>query len=204
MGCDFESNHKECQVELPDGICPDRYFLIVGTIEPRKNHKTLFSAYDSYRKAGGEWGLVVVGREGWNCDDIIRTMHTSPWFGLGLTWFSNASDELLDTLYKGAGTLVIPSYVEGFGLPLIEGAHWGCSIISSDIPVFREIGESFANFFSPNDASQLSILMTLAEKNGLPLKVSESVGVGLTWEQSSTQFTSVIEDFIRSSIENEH
>lgn len=192
LGCDFSVADEAGDVALPEALRSGRYFLIVGSIEPRKNHRLAFEAFEAYRQAGGDWGLVVVGRAGWSCDEIISAMTDSPCYGQALHWFGNADDALLARIYREAGALVIPSHIEGFGLPLVEGAHWGRPVIASDIPVFREIGEDFANFFAPTDAAQLEARMWEAERGVLPKRLAPGQAVGLSWQQSAMQFAEEI------------
>jgi glycosyltransferase involved in cell wall biosynthesis len=172
--------------------------LIVGSIEPRKNHRLAFDAFNAYRKAGGDWDLVVVGRAGWHCDGIISEMMASPGYGQTLHWFDDADDALLACIYREAGALIIPSHIEGFGLPLVEGAHWGRSVIASDIPVFREIGEDFANFFEPTDAAHLAARLWEAQRCALPKRPLPGQAVGVSWQQSVKQFAEQIADFLRA------
>lgn len=192
LGCDFSIADEVVDVDMPQVLRSGRYFLIVGTIEPRKNHSLAFEAFDAYRKAGGNWSLVIVGREGWKCDEIISAMKASPYYGQTLHWFGNVDDDLLARIYREAGALVIPSHIEGFGLPLVEAAHWRISVIASDIPVFREIGEDFVNFFAPTDAAQLVARMWEAERGGLPCRQTVSQVEGLSWQQSAMQFAQEI------------
>lgn len=84
LGCDFSMAEGEIDVELPQTLREGRYFLIVGSIEPRKNHRLAFQAFDAYRKTGGKWDLVLVGRAGWNYDEIFAAMTASPHFGQSL------------------------------------------------------------------------------------------------------------------------
>lgn len=188
LGCDFSLPKGGADVALPQALRLGRYFLIVGSIEPRKNHRLAIEAFDSYRKTGGDWDLVIVGRAGWSCDEIFATMTASDHYGQSLQWFGKADDALLARLYRDAGALVIPSHIEGFGLPLVEAAHWGRSVIASDIPVFREIGEDFANFFVPTDATQLETRMWEAERGKLAKHLAPGKAVALSWQQSAMQF----------------
>jgi len=192
LGCDFDGAQGRSAVGLPGVLRPERYFLIVGSIEPRKNHRLALEAFNAYRDAGGDWDLVVVGRPGWHCDEIISGMVTSPGYGQALHWFDDADDALLARIYRDAGALIIPSHIEGFGLPLIEGAHWGRSVIASDIPVFREIGEDFANFFAPTDATHLATRMWEAQRCALPKRLVSGQAVGLYWQESVKQFAEEI------------
>jgi len=121
------------------------YFLFVGTLEPRKNLRTLLQAF----RGVPDSQLVLAGPEGWgkeNWQDLLndRVVRTG-----------YLSKEDLRALYQGAVALVMPSLEEGFGLPLLEAMASGIPVIASRIPVFEEIGSSAPLFFEKTDAEEL-------------------------------------------------
>ena len=73
--------------------------------------------------------------------------------GKRLFWFEDASDAELDFLYSRAKGLVLASFAEGFGLPIVEGFAAGVPVLASDIPVFREVGAAAAVYAAPNDVT---------------------------------------------------
>jgi len=110
---------------------PRGFILFVGTLEPRKNVPTLIRAYDLLRKETAvAVPLILVGGKGWIYDDIFAAIDE-----LGLRdhvrHLSGIFDEELAHLYHGAGTLVTPSFYEGFGLPALEAMHCGCPAVVS-------------------------------------------------------------------------
>ena len=68
----------------------------------------------------------------------------------------DASDEEVQWAYRHCSALVAASHDEGFGLPLVEAAHFGLPIICSDIPIFHEVTEEHATFFREGDAADLA------------------------------------------------
>lgn len=192
LGCDFNASKvAECH-KLPDELRAQGFFLMVGSIEPRKNHRLALDAFSSFRSEGGTWDLVIVGRRGWKCDEIVSAITQSHNYKKSLHWFDDADDALLTTIYRNAGALIFPSHIEGFGLPLIEAAHWGCPVLASDIPVFREIGENFTNFFNPSSASELQKLMHDAEHNRLAVEANSNDAIGLSWQDAAYGFAKEI------------
>lgn len=131
------------------------YFIIVGTIEPRKDHKTLLAAYAQLREQHPEASLVIVGRKGWLSDDIIAAIDVaaarSPVFHL-----QGIRDNMLPALYAGSTALVYPSRYEGFGLPLLEAMVSGTAVIASDTPAHREVAEDAAMLTPPGDVDALA------------------------------------------------
>lgn len=135
---------------------PEPVFLTVGTIEPRKGHRVALAAFDSLWREDVSARLVIVGRRGWFEEAVIATITGHPEFGRRLFWFDDVEDGELTFLYENAAALVLPSFAEGFGLPIVEAARHGCPVICSDIPVFREVGGDGALYFQVNDPDALA------------------------------------------------
>jgi glycosyltransferase involved in cell wall biosynthesis len=130
-------------------------YLVVGTIEPRKNHATILNVFDSLWADGIDTQLVIFGRLGWRSDELARRIRAHPELGRRLIWFEAGSDAELDYAYRHASALIFASRCEGFGLPLVEAMQCGLPALASDIPVFREIGGDYPVYFDPDDAVSL-------------------------------------------------
>jgi glycosyltransferase involved in cell wall biosynthesis len=131
-------------------------FLTVGTIEPRKGHRVALAAFDQLWREGVSASLVIVGRRGWYEEAVVAAITGHPEFGHRLFWFDDVEDGELAYLYQTVAALVLPSYAEGFGLPIVEAARHGRPVICSDIPVFREVGRDGAIYFRVNDPDALA------------------------------------------------
>ncbi len=118
-----------------------RTVLVVGTIEPRKNHRTLLQAWARLRADGLADGaeLVVVGRPGWRADDVVADLEDGP--GRGLRWLAGADDALLGRCYEDADLVVVPSLTEGYGLPVVEALQAGVPVLSSRGGALAALGE---------------------------------------------------------------
>lgn len=122
------------------------FALMVGTIEPRKNHQLVLTAFEQLWLQGEALQLVLVGAPGWCSDVLIERIRTHAELGGRLHWFSHLQDAELYALYKRARTLVFASHDEGFGLPIAEAAHLGCPVLSADRPVLREAGGDWPTY----------------------------------------------------------
>lgn len=132
-------------------------FLMVSTVEPRKNYRIAVEAFSKLWQKNLDINLVIVGKKGWNCEETFNLIENSTYFNKNLFWYNTGiSDEELSELYKSSTAVLITSIAEGFGLPLIEAAHYKKPIICRDLPVFREIADNHAYYFSTNDAIELS------------------------------------------------
>ena len=125
--------------ERPPTVRP--YFLMVGSVEPKKNHRFAIEQCDYFWQRGYEFDLVIVGKPGWKHDRISEFIRSHADFGDRLQWKENVSDEHLDALYRSAAATLFVTRAEGFGLPLIESTIRGTRCIASNIPVLREIAD---------------------------------------------------------------
>jgi glycosyltransferase involved in cell wall biosynthesis len=143
---------------------PERYFLFVGTFEPRKNIAGLLDAYRLVRdRAADAPALVLAGRPGWLFDETMKRVDA-----LGLRpyvlWRENVQAEHLVALYNGALALVLPSHYEGFGLPALEAMACGTVPIVSDRSSLPEVVGSVGAQVDPDRPDQWAdALMRAAE-----------------------------------------
>ena len=131
--------------------CSGGVYLVVGTIEPRKDCARILAAFEMLWAEGSDAALVLFGRAGWRSYDLIDRLRSHPEHGRRLLWFEDGSDAELDFAYRHAAALIFASRCEGFGLPLVEAMRYGLPVLASDIPVFREIGGNYPRFFPPSD-----------------------------------------------------
>lgn len=135
---------------------PDRYFLFVGSGDPRKNMEIIPAALE---RAGLSIPLVTVGWSGWiEAKCMSNVMH------LGYL-----TDMDLAKVYNQAIALVFPSMYEGFGLPILEAMACGCPVISTRNASIPEVAGDSALFMEkPQDIYELAILLrTLAYDQNL-------------------------------------
>lgn len=167
---------------------PEPVFLMVSTIEPRKNHDYLLDAFDRAWAAGSKARLCIAGHIGWKCDALLARIRNHPEFNQRLFLFNDLSDTSLEYAYSHASSLVFPSYVEGFGLPLVEAMQRGLPAMGSDIPIFREIGGEFMAYFDLNSPQTLSNLINAFEQSGkFPAGRNISEWKWLNWREASMQ-----------------
>lgn len=164
-------------------------FLMVGTIEPRKAHLEVIEAFEKNWQKGIDDILCIIGRNGWNNSDIVRKISQS---NSNLIWFESVNDKELSWVYRNSTCLVAASFGEGFGLPLIEAAHYKLPIIARDIPVFREVAGNGAFYFEDNFLDiALVEWLKLRKRNEQP---DVNKITYLNWEQSVASLERIIND----------
>jgi glycosyltransferase involved in cell wall biosynthesis len=131
------------------------YFLTVATIEPRKNLPTLLKAYMQLKQQLGQACpvLVIVGRKGWNCKDIL---HYMAMLKDNIRFLGHIPDPDLVALYQMATCFVFPSLYEGFGIPVLEAMTAGCPVITTTGSSLPEVAGDAALLVDPRDAGEMA------------------------------------------------
>lgn len=138
---------------------PQRYFLCLGTLEPRKN---LVGLCEAYRELLAELPdapiLVLVGRQGWHYEQLKQDIDA---VGLGdkLRILHNVSDKQLPALYNHAVALITPSFYEGFGLPALEAMACGIVPIVSNLSSLPEITGDVGLLIDPHQIETITQAM---------------------------------------------
>jgi alpha-1,2-rhamnosyltransferase len=132
-------------------------FLMVGTIEPRKNHALVLDLCERIWESPSDGenpapALLVLGRAGWNSGPLRERFTQLVAMGRPLLWCQDAGDADLAFAYRHAAALLFPSMAEGFGLPLVEAFESGLPALASDIPVHRELALPNVTLLALDDA----------------------------------------------------
>ena len=154
------------------------YLLIVSTIEPRKNHLTLLSAWEQMRTEGfPELKLVVVGMLGWDHKPIVKKFR--PWLEREeLFMLEDVPAPELRLLYKHARATICPSFGEGFDFSGVEAMRCGGAVAASDIPVHRDVYGAAAEYFTPYSAPDIAAAIARVVDPAAPLRRTELVRDG--------------------------
>lgn len=127
-------------------------FLCVGTIEPRKNHLLLLHLWRRFAEQG--WTtprLVLVGSRGWECEAVVDLLERCPSLRPHVVEAGAVGERERAALMRSARALLLPSFAEGFGLPLAEALAAGLPAIASDLPALREVGGDVPEYLDPLD-----------------------------------------------------
>lgn len=135
-----------------DGEHPS--FVMLGTIEPRKNHLLLLSVW---RQMAEELApdqvphLHIIGRRGWENQNITAILDRAPFMNRSVFEHGFLPDDQLAARLGAARALLFPSFAEGFGYPLAEALQMGVPAICADLPVYREIAGGIPTYLDPLD-----------------------------------------------------
>lgn len=172
------------------------YFIFVGTIEPRKNLKTLLAAFKTFCSKIDSHELVIVGAIGWKSESFETILAQHP-YRTRIHYLGFVDFQDLPILYTHATAMVYPSEYEGFGLPLIEAASCGTQIITARNSSLVEVGEPVAHFFETFSSDELSDRFQDAISNPRSAEVMLQHAAQFSWEDCATAFIGVVKHVCR-------
>lgn len=133
---------------------PDRpYFVYISTIEPRKNHLLLLNVWRRLVERLGDDApvLVLIGRRGWENENVVDMLERAEILRGHVIEAGSLPDNAMNALVAGARAMLMPSFEEGYGMPVIETLSAGVPVICSDIVAHREVGGDAPDYLDPLD-----------------------------------------------------
>lgn len=178
-----------------------KYILHVSTLQPRKNQLRILDAYEKLPKSlKEEYPLVMVGKNGWGCDDVVEKLQQLEKNNTA-KWLNNITDEALFALYQESTCFVFPSLYEGFGFPILEAMASNTPVITSNLGAMKEIaGENNAYLVDPYSADELSDAMKNLLQNSLLrnkfIELGRIHAGNFTWERSAQEHIKVFKKMV--------
>jgi len=200
-------------------ILNTQYFLYVGNAYPHKNLDNLIEAFDllchpelvsrsesnrDYDRRQDDIKLVLIGKEDYfykRLKEKVKKMGLEK----SVKFLGEVSDEELASLYKNARCFVMPSLMEGFGLPVLEAMANKCLVLASDIPAVREICGDAAIYFNPYDNEDIASKMKALYSNDT-YHYSDKIKKGFrkarmfSWEKMARETLTVYENCLQKNI----
>jgi len=135
----------------------EKFFVYVGTLEPRKNISSIIKAFDIYYKQNPDTDLVIVGGKGWIYEKLFQTIKKRKYVRY-LGYISGAKKDALYTLSQG---LIWPSFYEGFGFPPLEATFHKVPVIVSYKTSLPEIMKNQAIYIDPYNVADIYNALTI-------------------------------------------
>jgi alpha-1,3-rhamnosyl/mannosyltransferase len=176
----------------------------VATLEPRKNGERLVAAFEQLRDRSRDvrWRLVFAGRVGWNCGGLFDRIASSPYRD-DILHVGHVDDALLADLYRACHVFVYPSLDEGFGLPVLEAMASGCVVVTSGIPVLREVAAEAACYCDPLEVEDMAGALWRAAHDGdLRRRLAASAearAAQFSWDRAATATEQVFCDALEGT-----
>ncbi|WP_158704582.1 glycosyltransferase family 1 protein [Rhizobium sp. NXC24] len=132
------------------------FLLCVGTLEPRKNMRTLIEAFGALDEdVRSLFPLIVVGGTGWGRKLLPNVTATLVDAGQ-IRFVDYLPDDDLRAMYASCRVFAYPSVYEGFGMPIAEALSHGANVVASDIPAHHEAGQGLAELVPAEESASWS------------------------------------------------
>lgn len=180
----------------------EKYALMVGTIEARKNHQLAFDAWQELINRRGPEGvptLICVGRIGWNSEKFLESMQLSSGLNEKIQLRTESvSDNELAQLYRNCEFTVYPSDYEGWGLPVTESLFFGAPAVVARNSSLTEAGGDLACYFNSGDTQDLvrvieETMLSDERRTELRERIAKELHEPVSWESVAAQLMQEVE-----------
>lgn len=173
-------------VQKPD----QKTILMVGKLTLRKGHGVALKAFAQLLQEEYPVQLLIFGRPGEHNIDMAKNLQENEIFTGKVLWFPDATDIEVAWAYQHTSALLEASFDEGFGLPLVEAAHYGLPIICSDIPIFHEVAGASATYFKAWDATALrQVVIAWLQQDQHPDTTKVRI---YSWDESAGEINDIL------------
>lgn len=186
-------------VKIADRPLAAPYFVILGTIEARKNHLLLLQIWPRLIAQLGDAAprLVIIGQRGWECENVVDLLERCLPLQTVILELPACSDAEIVTWLHHAQALLFPSFIEGYGMPMVEALTLGVPVIASDLAVFHEIAGEIPEYVDSIDAIKwLSLIAAYTDTNH-PLRLAQLTRIrqfkAPNWAQHFSKVDAVLE-----------
>lgn len=171
---------------------PEKYILYLGTLEPRKNVKTIIEAYNVSELKSKNYELIIAGSRGWKNKKLLKLIQETP----GVKYLEYVNEDKKKELYKKAALFVFPSLYEGFGLPVLEAMSYSLPVITSNRSSLPEVAGQAEYLINPHNILELekAMRLILSDDNlrGILIEQGKNQSQKFNWEKSAQQFLNLI------------
>jgi alpha-1,3-rhamnosyl/mannosyltransferase len=193
---------------------PERFFLFIGTLQPRKNLDRIIDAHEALPLALRQaFPLIIVGRNGWGSQELVNRLNA---YGAGLVcssgssssvslvrWLQNVDDVAKRVMLQKATALVFPSLIEGFGLPVLEGFASQTPVITSNVSSLPEVAGDAAWLVDPYNVAAITEAMATLACDETVAHTFVTKGVerarSFTWQACARETIKVYEQVLNHS-----
>jgi len=192
---DFKILEKEKIDQVVIKKFPEKFFMVVGTICPRKNHINIIKAFSAMNR-DKSIKLVVIGQKGWKWQDVFKTVDELNMKN-DVIFYDYLPHSDIIAAYNLSLALLFPSFYEGFGLPPLEAMKCGCPVISSNVSSLPEVMDDAGILVDPHDVNALRdamerILQNEDLRKNLKIKGFENVK-RFSWKKSADEILKTFE-----------
>ena len=198
LGVDTSFTQKDTLVKnnfINSKNLPKKYFLFVGNRSLYKNFERLIKAFAQWENKE-YFSLITIG--GGKFTDKEKKLVESLNLNNNIINFNFVTEEELVLFYNCAEAFIFPSLYEGFGLPIIEAVACGTTVLASDIPVFKEIGQDIPIYFNPtNQDSMINAFNLALNKNRNNIDLGIKLSTRFSWDNTAKKTMEIYKNLLK-------
>jgi glycosyltransferase involved in cell wall biosynthesis len=176
---------------------PEKFFLFAGVLKPRKNVFGVIHAFAEFAQTNEEYELVIAGKVGGAYAEEAKRLAEDLGVSSRVRFVGYVTDAELRHLYTKATALVFPSFVEGFGMPILEAMDAGLPVITSNTGALAEVAGDDALLVNPHNSSDIAKAMQRLAEDGLLRDMYREKGKKraseFSWEKNAKEFSALID-----------
>lgn len=189
---------SECSNKYQSLFRDGNVYIMVGTIEPRKNISYVISCFNLMWARGSSSKLIIVGARGWLADDVIWAIENSLYYQKQLFWLKDVDDSQLECCYSNATALIVASLNEGFCLPIAEALSLNCPVLANNIAVFHDVFGDKIEYFDAGRPCEDFVESFELLVSGAKEKLNSCQNLS-TWADSARELSCVIDAVVDRS-----
>lgn len=193
-GASLKSSAQDIAAARAKYQLPARYFIFIGTLQPRKNIERIVKAFRRWQREhdDDDTALALAGAEGWLFDSSWLEGATN----VIVTGYVDEADK--GGLLAGAIALVFPSLYEGFGFPAVEAMHCGTPVIASETSSLPELVGDAGLLVDPLDARAIAEAMGRCSDDAALRELLSERGMQrakrFTWDEAARQVMAAFDE----------
>ncbi len=173
------------------------YWLYVGTLDPNKNLEVPIEGFAAFRRSGGTGVLALAGRSEWY-GKVLERLVARLGLERAVRFLGYVPDEDLPALYSAATAVLMPSPLEGFGLPALEAMACGAPVIAADGGALPEVVGDCGLLADPDDPADFAAAFArIAEEEALRAALARAGparAAAFSWDRAARQTLAVYEE----------
>ncbi len=164
LGVDYDEGSLYEEVLYQRQNISERYIVVLGTIEPRKNGAIVIEMLARNPDIAKDYRIVIVGRDGWlgERERLLSRVRDANIDVDRIVFTGFVTDRVKLRLLLNAAFVIYPSFFEGFGLPVLEATTLGKICVASKTSSIVEVAPSQSIFFDPLDPDSLLVAVRSA------------------------------------------
>lgn len=177
---------------------PDYFFLFAGVLKERKNVGGIIKAFALFARGNVAHELLIAGKQSGAYAESLLQLARELGVERRVRFLGYVTDAQLTFLYSKAQALVFPSFIEGFGMPVLEAMHIGLPVITSNRGALAEVAGDAALLVDPARPEDIAAAMSRIADEPQSREELKEKGIAraaqFSWQKTAGEILEIIND----------